>query len=218
MQMEYSFEKNVRISSGWMFASDSVSLPRLDNPTGACPTHRRQWADFLVSLMAPLHRQYKTARTETRRHLLLKIRQMPTRTSASRGYVFVRHKGGIYAICCLVPIRDTHKSPTNCLPGCGHDPRSAPNLEKHGSSKMQTFGWLEMPHFLNRISIWISSWNPTVWSSNNITYQPKSGLCLLRQFHRSILKLIPWGSEPRGRVPVQRLPEEASQSVPGSME
>ena len=70
-----------------MFASDSVSLPRLENPTGACPTHRRQWADFLVSLMAPLHRQYKTARTETRRHLLLKIRQMPTQTSASRGYV-----------------------------------------------------------------------------------------------------------------------------------
>ena len=64
MQLEYSLEKNVSISSGWMFASDSVSLPRLDNPTGACPTHRRQWADFLVSLMAPLHRQYKTARTE----------------------------------------------------------------------------------------------------------------------------------------------------------
>ena len=90
MQMEYSLEKNVSISSGWMFASDSVSLPRLDNPTGACPTHRRQWADFLVSLMAPLHRQYKTARTETRRHLLLKIRQMTTQTSASRGYVLFR--------------------------------------------------------------------------------------------------------------------------------
>ena len=90
MQMEYSLEKNVSISSGWMFASDSVSLPRLDNPTGACPAHRRQWADFLVSLMAPLHRQYKTARTETRRHLLLKIRQMPTQTSASRGYVLFR--------------------------------------------------------------------------------------------------------------------------------
>ena len=87
MQMEYSLEKNVCISSGRMFASNSVSLPRLDNPTGACPTHRRQWADFLVSLMAPLHRQYKTARTETRRHLLLKIRQIPTQTSASRGYV-----------------------------------------------------------------------------------------------------------------------------------
>ena len=90
MQIEYSLEKNASISSGWMFASDSVSLPRLDNPTGACPTHRRQWADFLVSLMAPLHRQYKTARTETRRHLLLKIRQMPTQTSASRGYVLFR--------------------------------------------------------------------------------------------------------------------------------
>ena len=159
MQMEYSLEKNVSISSGWMFASDSVSLPRLDNPTGACPTHRRQWADFLVSLMAPLHRQYKTARTETRRHLLLKIRQMPTQTSASRGYVLLRGA-----------IRDTHKSPTNCLPGCGHDPRSAPNLERHGSSKMQTSGWLEMPHFLIRISTCISIWNPAVWSSNNITY------------------------------------------------
>ena len=123
-----------------MFASDSVSLPRLDNPTGACPTHRRQWADFLVSLMAPLHRQYKTARTETRGHLLLKIRQMPTQTSASRGYVLFRGA-----------IRDTHKSPTNCLPECGHDPWSAPNLERHGSSKMQPFGWLEMPYFLNRI-------------------------------------------------------------------
>ena len=87
-----SLEKNVCISSCWMFASDSVSLPRLENPTGACPTHRRQWADFLVSLMAPLHRQYKTARTETRRHLLLKIRQMPTQTSASRGYVLFNIK------------------------------------------------------------------------------------------------------------------------------
>ena len=144
MQMEYSLEKNVSISSDRMVASDSVSLPRLDNPTGACPAHRRQWADFLVSLRAPLRRQYKSARTETRRHLLLKIRQMPTQTSASRGYVLLRGA-----------IRDTHKSPTNCLPGCGHDPRSAPNLEKHGSSKMQTFGWLEMPHFLNRMSICI---------------------------------------------------------------
>ena len=144
--MEYSLEKNVSISSGRMFASDSVSLPRLDNPTGACPAHRRQWADFLVSLMAPLHRQYKTARTETRGHLLLKIRQMPTQTSASRGYVLFRgaNKG------------HTRKS-YKLSPGCGHDPRSAPNLERHGSSKMQTSGWLEMPHFLNRISICISS-------------------------------------------------------------
>ena len=41
-------------------------------------------------------------------------------------------------------------------PGCGHDPRSAPNLERHGSSKMQTSGWLEMPYFLIRISTCIS--------------------------------------------------------------
>ena len=33
------------------------------------------------------HRQYKTARTETRWHLLLKTGQMPIQTSASRGYV-----------------------------------------------------------------------------------------------------------------------------------
>ena len=45
--MEYSLEKNVSISTSWMFASDSVSLPRFDYPTGACPAHRRQWADFL---------------------------------------------------------------------------------------------------------------------------------------------------------------------------
>ena len=124
-----------------MFASDSVSLPRLDNPTGACPTHRRQWADFLVSLMAPLHRQYKTARTETRRHLLLKIRQMPTQTSASRGYVLFRgaNKG------------HTQKS-ENCLLACGHSPWSAPNLERHGSSKMASAAWLEIPDFAVRIA------------------------------------------------------------------
>jgi len=40
-----------------------------------------------VALMPLLHRQYKTARTETRWHLLLKIMQMPIQTSASRGYV-----------------------------------------------------------------------------------------------------------------------------------
>ena len=99
-----------------------------------------------MSLMAPLHRQYKTARTETRRHLLLKIWQMATQTSASRGYVLFRgaNKG------------HTRKS-YKLSPGCGHDPRSAPNLERHGSSKMQTFGWLEMPHFLNRISRCIPS-------------------------------------------------------------
>ena len=115
-----------------------------------------------MSLMAPLHRQYKTARTETLCHLLLKTWQMAIQTSASRGYVLLRGA-----------IRDTHKSPTNCLPGCGHDPRSAPNLERHGSSKMQTSGWLEMPHFLNPISICIPAEIPEC-VSYNITYQRKA--------------------------------------------
>ena len=34
--------------------------------------------------------QYKTARTETRCHLLLKTWQMAIQTSASRGYVLLR--------------------------------------------------------------------------------------------------------------------------------
>ena len=101
-----------------MFASDSVSLPRLDNPTGACPTHRRQWADFLVSLMAPLHRQYKTARTETRRHLLLKIRQMPTQTSASRGYVLFDIKMAFMPS--VVWCRKGHTRILKLSAGCGH--------------------------------------------------------------------------------------------------
>jgi len=54
---------------------------------GVCPATRRQWADFLAALAVLPHRQYKTARTETRWHLLLKTGQMPIQTSASRGYV-----------------------------------------------------------------------------------------------------------------------------------
>ena len=61
-------------------------FPRFDNPR-KMSDNRRQWADFLAALATLLHRQYKTARTETRWHLLLKIRQMSIQTSASRGYV-----------------------------------------------------------------------------------------------------------------------------------
>ena len=61
---------------------------------GACPTHRRQWADFLAVLTALPRRHDKTARTETRCHLLLKLRQVTTQTSASRGYVLLQHKDG----------------------------------------------------------------------------------------------------------------------------
>ena len=146
MQVEIRFKKCGISNQPDVCICDDPCLSKFGALRGSCPTHRRQWADFLVSLMAPLHRQYKTARTETRGHLLLKIRQMPTQTSASRGYVLLRGA-----------IRDTHKSPTNCLPGCGHDPRSAPNLERHGSSKMQTSGRLEMPYFLIRISSCIST-------------------------------------------------------------
>ena len=104
-----SLKQNSCISSMPWLASHSVSLPRLDTH-GVCPTSRRQWADFLVSLMAPLHRQYKTARTETRCHLLLKIWQMATQTSASRGYVLFDNR---WHLCHLLSgaARDTHKSP-----------------------------------------------------------------------------------------------------------
>ena len=118
MRMEYSLEKNVSISSGRISASDSVSLPRLDNPTGACPTHRRQWADFLAALTVLPHRQYKTARTETRRHLLLKIRQIPTQTSASRGYVLFDIKMAFMPS--VVWCRKGHTRILKLSAGCGH--------------------------------------------------------------------------------------------------
>ena len=138
-----------------MFASDSVSLPRLDNPTGACPTHRRQWADFLVSLMAPLHRQYKTARTETRRHLLLKIRQMPTQTSASRGYVLFDIKMAFMPS--VVWCRKGHTRILKLSAGCGHILRSVQSLERHGSSKMPDAVWLEILDFAVRMLLTVTA-------------------------------------------------------------
>ena len=141
-------------------ASNAVSFHVWTVP-GVCPATRRQWADFLAALAVLPHRQYKTARTETRCHLLLKIRQMATQTSASRDYVLF----------------SSGKSATrkflNCLMICGHSPWSAPNLERHGSSKMQTFGWLEIPHFLTEIP---SAFSHEIrkYVSNNITYHPKA--------------------------------------------
>ena len=109
-------EKNACISSDRIFALDSVSLPRLDNPTGACPAHRRQWADFLAALTVLPHRQYKTARTETRCHLLLKIWQMAIQTSASRDYVI------------FGSAQSATRKFLNCLMICGHSPWIAQNL------------------------------------------------------------------------------------------
>ena len=102
---------------------------------GMCPSRRRQWADFLVPLAAPLHRQYKTARTETRWHLLLKIGQMPTQTSASRGYVLFDIKMAFMpsVVWCR---QGAHTKALKLSAECGHISRSAQNLERHGSSRM----------------------------------------------------------------------------------
>ena len=90
MQVEIRFKKCGISNQPDVCICDDPCLSKFGALRGCMSASRRQWADFLVSLMAPLHRQYKTARTETRRHLLLKIRQMPTQTSASRGYVLFR--------------------------------------------------------------------------------------------------------------------------------
>ena len=82
-------------------------FPRFDNPRDVSDTPQTM-SGLLVFLTSPLHRQYKTARTETRWHLLLKIRQMPIQTSASRGYVLF-----------IGDVRNTQKS-LNCLSACGH--------------------------------------------------------------------------------------------------
>ena len=100
-------EQDAGISSLPLFISNSVSF-HVSTIHRMCPTSRRQYADFLVFLTSPLHRQYKTARTETRWHLLLKAWQMPTQTSASRGYVLF-----------ISDVRNTQKS-LNCLSACGH--------------------------------------------------------------------------------------------------
>ena len=156
LHMKHSLEKNVCISSRRMTASDSVSLPRLDSP-GVCPTSHRQWADFLVSLMAPLHRQYKTARTETRWHLLLKIGQMPIQTSASRGYVL------------LIGANKGHTKVLKLSSGLRTHSAECSKLGKTRIIADAATGWLEMPHFLNKIFPVHSTWNRNVWFSYNMT-------------------------------------------------
>ena len=74
--MEILF-KNAAFLTSRIFASAMIRVfPSLEHSTGC-----------LLYTSPLLHKQYKTARTETRWHLLLKIRQMPIQTSASRGYV-----------------------------------------------------------------------------------------------------------------------------------
>ncbi len=78
-----------------------------------------------MPLAAPLHRQYKTARTETRWHLLLKIGQMPTQTSASRGYVLF---SGVD--------KGHTRKPLNCLRSAATFRGVLKTWERHGSSRM----------------------------------------------------------------------------------
>ena len=112
-------------------------------------------ADFLVPLAAPLHRQYKTARTETRWHLLLKIRQMPIQTSASRGYVLFSgaNKGHSQKVLKLSA-------------ACGHASRSVQNLERHRSSQLAKTAELEIPYFVIRILPPVFRWNARVMPFN----------------------------------------------------
>ena len=94
-----SLKQNPRISSVPRRTSSSVSFHVWTVP-GACPTKHRQWADFLVPLVAPLHRQYKTARTE-----LVIICYW------KQGRWQLRQRLRAVMFCSVVPRRGTHKSP-----------------------------------------------------------------------------------------------------------
>ena len=111
-----------------------------------------------MSLVAPDNRWHKchlyveqniTARTETRRYLLLKIRQMPTQTSASRGYVLFDIKMAFMPS--VVWCRKGHTRILKLSAGCGHILRSVQSLERHRSSRMPDAVWLEIPDFAIRI-------------------------------------------------------------------
>ena len=90
-------------------------------------------------LASPLHRQYKTARTETRWHLLLKTWQMPTQTSASRGYVLF-----------IGDARNAQKS-LNCLPACEHTRGLLKAWKDTDHRRCRMRCGLEMPGFSIRI-------------------------------------------------------------------
>ena len=77
-------------------------FPRLDSPPGCVRQNRRHWADFLVPLVAPLHRQYKTARTE-----------LAVICYWKQGRWQLRQRLRAVMFCLPVPRRGTHKSPKN---------------------------------------------------------------------------------------------------------
>ena len=79
-----------------------LCLSTFGQSPGCVRQNRRHWADFLVSLVAPLHRQYKTARTE-----LVVICYW------KQGRWQLRQRLRAVMFCLLVPRRGTHKSPKN---------------------------------------------------------------------------------------------------------
>ena len=125
-----------------------------------------------MPLVAPLHRQYKIARTETRCHLLLKIRQMPTQTSASRGYVLFDIKMAFRHL--LSGCHEgAHTKVLKLSVDYEHTLWNVPNLEKHRSSGMFDVAWLEIPDFAIKIAAPCCIWNAIVSFSCHKTYPVK---------------------------------------------
>ena len=112
-------------------------FPRFDNPR-KMSDNRRQWADFLAALATLLHRQYKTARTETRWHLLLKIRQMPIQTR-------------LRAVMFLFRVQTSAAKSPKIVSGL-RTLAECQNVENTDHRRYQTRYRLEIPHFAFRIS------------------------------------------------------------------
>ena len=103
-----------------------------------------------AALVVLPHRQYKTARTETRWHLLLKIGQMPPQTADSRGYVLFDIKMAFMPS--VVWCRKGHTQKSYKLSsGMRTWPAECSKLGKTRIIADAVTGWLEMPHFLNRM-------------------------------------------------------------------
>ena len=172
MQMEHSLKK-MRAFLPTGFLHRIPCLFYVLTIHGMCPTNRRQWADSLVSLAALLHRQYKTARIETRRLLLLKSWQK-TASFGSRGYVLLDIKMAF-----MPSVVWCHKGHTRILKlsaGCGHT-RGVLKTWKNTDHRWYKNWLVRNATFFDPNFQMHSIWNRRIWSSlYNITYQVKKGL------------------------------------------
>ena len=101
-----SLKQNERISSLPVGTSDSVSLPRLDNPQGVSGNPQTMSG---LSSVPNGHRFTDNIKPREPNSPASAIENRADADSDS-GFArlcFVRHKDGIYAICCLVP-QGTH--------------------------------------------------------------------------------------------------------------